>query len=254
MDIKTIIESLHPLEQKAVGHLKSCSTLSDLVVASGLSEVEAMRAMQWLENKGVLKITAEVKEVIKLSENGKLYLSKGLPERRFLESVKDKELMLADIMKVAELSKEELNACIGLLKKKAAMNYAHGNISITEQGKKILSKEWLEESFLKKVESGEVAVSDLSPEEKFSYDIFLKRKDIVNPVLLKTKRFVLTSFGEELCSSKITIGETEDRLTPEMLKSGEWKDKTFRRYDVGINVPNVNRGKRHFVNQSVDYI
>jgi len=254
MDIKTIIESLHPLEQKAVGHLKECKTLSELVVASGLSEVEAMRALQWLENKGVLKIKTDVREVIKLSENGRLYLKKGLPERRFLESVKEKELMLADIMKVADLSKEELNACIGLLKKKAAIEFAHGNISITNQGCRVLEKEWLEETFLKKIEGGEVGVSELMPEEKFAFDIFVKRKDIVEPVVIKTKRYSLTQFGEELCSSDVKIGETVDRLTPEMLKTGEWKGKTFRRYDVTINVPKISRGKRHFVNQAVDYI
>ena len=254
MDIQTIIDSLHPLERRAVPFLKECTTLKELEQKSSLSEVEAMRALQWLENKGILKIETEIKELIKLSENGILYLEKGLPERRFLESVKEKELMLADIMKVASLSKEELNACIGLLKKKAAIDFAHGNISITDQGKQVLEKEWLEETFLKKIKENEVTVDSLSPEEKFAYDIFMKRKDIVLPMLQKTKKYALTQFGEELCSSEIQMGETVDSLTPEMLKSGEWKDKTFRRYDVSINVPGVGRGKKHFVNQPVDYI
>ena len=38
-----------------------------------------------------------------------------------------------------------------------------------------------------------------------------------------------------------------------MIKDGSWKDKTFRRYDVKINVPKVSRGKRHCVNQATDY-
>ena len=38
-----------------------------------------------------------------------------------------------------------------------------------------------------------------------------------------------------------------------MLKSGRWKGKTFRRYDVQINVPQISGGKRHFVNQALEY-
>ena len=39
-----------------------------------------------------------------------------------------------------------------------------------------------------------------------------------------------------------------------MLKSGSWKNKNFRHYDVEINVPEISGGKRHFVNQAVNYI
>ena len=212
-----------------------------------------MRAMQWLENKQALKISTEVREVVRLDANGEAYLKDGLPERRFLDSVKDKELLLADIAKKASLSKEELNACIGLLKKKAAIDFAHGNISITEHGKKILSKEWLEESLLKKIGSSSVTVDSLAPEERFAFDIFMKRKGIIIPVVEKTKSYELTDLGRQLASADISASDSIDRLTPAMLRDGSWKGKKFRRYDVSINVPKVFRGKRHFVNQATDY-
>ena len=39
-----------------------------------------------------------------------------------------------------------------------------------------------------------------------------------------------------------------------MLKNSTWKGKTFRQYDVEINVPTIYPGKRHFTNQAIDYV
>jgi phenylalanyl-tRNA synthetase alpha chain len=254
MEVEKLVESLHPLERKAVPFLKQCDNLKDLMQLSGMSDAEAMRALQWLENKGVLKIQAEVKESIQLDTNGRIYLEKGLPERRFLEAVKTKLLTMKALGEAASLSQEEVSVCLGLLKGKAAITFEKGIISITDSGKKILSKEWLEESFLKKVAGGTVSPSDLSPEERFAFDIFKKRKEIVRTDIEKIKRFGLTELGNNLASADISPTETVDRVTSSMLKDGSWKSKSFRRYDVNINVPKVYGGKRHFENQAVDYI
>jgi len=36
-------------------------------------------------------------------------------------------------------------------------------------------------------------------------------------------------------------------------KDSLWKGKKFRRYDLTSPVPSINGGKRHFVNQAIDY-
>jgi phenylalanyl-tRNA synthetase alpha chain len=253
MDIDKLVESLHPLERRAAPFLDKCITLKDLMHQSGMSEAEAMRALQWLENKDVLKITAEVNETLQLDVNGKEYLEKGLPERRFLQGLKQKILPIGQITKETGLSQEEVTVCLGLLKSKAAIDIDKGVVSITDNGKKALDKEWLEESFLKKISSSKILPSDLSPEEKFAYDIFRKRKDIIKTDIEKVKRFELTDLGRQLAKQDMEPREFVDRLTHDMLKDGSWKGKGFRRYDVNINVPKIWRGKRHFVNQATDY-
>lgn len=253
MDIAKIVESLHPLERKVLPFLDKCSTLKELMKHSGLSEAEAMRTLQWLENKQVLKISSDTDETIKLDSNGEEYLKKGLPERRFLEAVKSKILSIPAIGREASLSPEEVTVCIGLLKGKAAIEIENGLISITDQGKKIISKTWLEEAFLKKVSTGSVKPSELSPEEKFAFDIFKKRKDIIKTDVEKIKRFELTDIGKELPKKTVELKDIVDRVRQDMLKDGSWKSKGFRRYDVSINVPKIYRGKRHFVNQATEY-
>ncbi|MFC1741927.1 phenylalanine--tRNA ligase subunit alpha [Nanoarchaeota archaeon] len=253
MDIQQIIESLHPLERKVVPVLKDTSNLKEVMAQTSLSDAEAMRALQWLENKGALKIISEVKETLRLDSNGKEYLEKGLPERRFLKALESSPLKMNELGDVASLSKQEVSVCLGTLKSKAAITIDQGTVSITEQGKAALSKEWLEEGFLKKASEGNISPDELSPEDKFAYDGLTKRKEILKTDIEKIKRFELTELGNELTQADIGSTELIDRLTPDMLKDGSWKDKTFRRYDVKINVPKVLRGKRHFVNQATDY-
>jgi len=89
MDIQTLIEGLHPLERKVVPFLISVASLSELAKKSGLQEVEAMRALQWLENKKVLKIIDQDKETIVWDTNGRDYAKKGLPEKKIVASSKN---------------------------------------------------------------------------------------------------------------------------------------------------------------------
>jgi hypothetical protein len=153
MDIKKIAQNLHPLERKVAPFLEVYNDLKSLVKETKLKEVEVMRALQWLSNKGIVKINETEKDYIELGKNGKTYSEKGLPERRFLNAIKNFPLSVKEILAKAELHESEVNICIGTLKKKAAIDIKKDRdliISITEPGKKLLSKQTLEEKFLQK--------------------------------------------------------------------------------------------------------
>src|SRR3989344_8623643 len=85
--MQKFLETLHPLERTILPCLKDNVSLSDLIKLSHLSEVEVMRALQWLENKEILKIEIEEKELISLDENGYIYVKNGLPERQLLNAL-----------------------------------------------------------------------------------------------------------------------------------------------------------------------
>ena len=251
-DIKQLLGSLHPLERKTLPKLKEGITLGELVVETGLKEIEVMRALQWMENKGILKISQELKEVINLDTNGINYKEKGLPERRFLEQIKDKkEARVSDIV----IPKDELNIAIGALRKKAAIDLRkdqNGNLmaSITEQGKNLIQKESFEEIFLKKLP---MEVSKLTPEEKFAYDSLIKRKEIIKADVVKLRTVNMTDIGLRLSKEKISSNFI-DTITADMLKEGSWKGKDFRSYDIKINVPKVFAGKKQHYRAFIDDI
>lgn len=252
-DIKKLVESLHPLERKVLPALISCSSISDIISKTNLKEVEVMRALQWLENKGLAKIKKELKEIINVDKFGKEYLEKGLPEKRILEALKNEDIHMKDVVKKSGINPGEFNSCLGVLKKKAAIDIDGKILKITDPGQKFLEKESLEEQLLKKVNSKEIELKSLSPEEKFAFDNLSKRKQIVKPVILKLVSAELTEKGKKASKEKIDENSV-DRLTPQMLKTGVWKGKNFRRYDVKINVPEISGGKRHFVSQAIEYI
>ena len=252
-NIKELIKTLHPLERRVVPLLKSSSIFSEIVKKSGLNDVEVMRALQWLQNKGVLKIKEDVKEVLVLGENGKKALKTGLPEKIFLSKIKIKAKLLDKIKQETGLSDQEINACIGLLKGKAAIHIGKGMVvSIKDNGKRLLESSSLEEKLLKKISEQGGDVSKLKEEEKFAFDNLKKRKDMLKPVIKKEWHTILTDIGKKLATSTLGADKTIEKLTPAMLKSGSWKNKEFRAYDVNINVPRINRGKRHFVNQAIE--
>ncbi|MBU1199038.1 MAG: phenylalanine--tRNA ligase subunit alpha [Nanoarchaeota archaeon] len=252
-EVKDIIKTLHPLERKVVPLLKQSSVFSEILKKSGLKDVEVMRALQWLQGKEVLKIKEDVKEVLTLGDNGKQALEKGLPEKVFLDTIKNKAVSLDKLRNENVLEMQELNACIGILKGKVAINIGAGRIiSITDHGKQLLESSSLEEKLLKKISKEEVDISGLSDEEKFAFQNLKKRKDMIKPVLKKDWFIILSDTGKKLVTSNLGSEKTIEQLTPGMLKNSSWKKKEFRSYDVKINVPKINRGKRHFVNQAIE--
>jgi len=254
MNADKLVETLHILERKTLAVLKEKDNLKSIVKASGLSEIEVMRALQWLSNKDLIKLDETAKELVFLDKNGEKYLKEGLPEKRLLKAITG-EISIDEAAKKAGLEKEEINICIGTLKQKAAIDIKKDKgifLSLTDNGKKLLEKESLEEQLLKK--RFPLSLEELKPEERFAFDNLIKRKQILKKDIIKEKFAELTSQGKEAQKNLGKVSETIDKLTPAIIKSGDWKNKKLRRYDIKINVPKISGGKTHFVNQVVDYI
>ena len=107
MEIKKLAESLNPSERKVVKVLDNFNSFNDVVKVTGLMDVEVMRALQWLQNKNVIKINEEQKDLVFLDDNGNKYLKDGLPEKRFLDAVKNSS-SISEIQKKTNLSNEEI--------------------------------------------------------------------------------------------------------------------------------------------------
>lgn len=245
-DIKELIKTLHPLERRIIPLLRHTSVFSELVKKSGLKDVEVMRALQWLQSKEVLKIKEDVKEVLRLGKNGMKALERGLPEKAFLTSIKNKAKLLSKIKEETSLTEQEVNACIGLLKSKAAIHIGKGMvISINDNGRKLLERGSLEEKLLKRISEGEIETAKLRDEERFAFENLRKRKDMLKQVLKKEWFIILSDLGKKLVTSNLGSVRSIEKLTPAMLKTGSWRNKEFRGYDINAKVPKVYGGKRH---------
>jgi len=255
-DHQEIAESLSHVERAALPCIESGgSSVPELVRQTKLQEIEVLRALQWLSNKGLITVTEQISEQATLGANGEKYRTEGLPERRLLKALTDGPSSMAEAAALGGLDKDEINICLGILRQKAAVSIDKKGseiiLTITPQGSKLLGKEMLEEQFLSK--KFPVDIKTLQPEEQYAFDQLKKRREIIHVDIIKHRSAQLTELGRQVTHHKSTKQLTET-LTTQMLKGGSWKDKSFRRYDVGSAVPAISGGRRHFERQAIDYI
>ncbi|HIG98485.1 TPA: phenylalanine--tRNA ligase subunit alpha [Candidatus Woesearchaeota archaeon] len=239
-----IAGSLHRLERAVLPHLEKHSAVSDIIAASRMQEVEVMRALNWLQNKGLVKVTEAIEELVVLGENGKAYAKTKMPEMRFLNTVKNKPLPLAEIKKAAGLNDDEIGANIGSLMRMKAIEdvaAAEKTFRITETGKKLSDGGTPAQRFLSR--KFPLKVNELSPEEKALVSELKKRKDVIREDVVKNRTAALTGPGKEAARKSLTSAQTVDQLTPEMLATGSWEKASFRPYNLATQAPRAFFGK-----------
>jgi phenylalanyl-tRNA synthetase alpha chain len=247
-----ILASLHPLELKVIPHLKDGITLSEIVAKAGMQEVEAMRALQWLENKKAVSLENLNHTEVLLDENGKKAIAHGLPEMRFIEALRKGAKTNSDISKTAKLNPQEYGVSVGLLKKDGLLDIEKDNtLKLIGEGGELQKRMEEAVEFLKKLPRDAAKLSKKEQEvlkglkERKQYIIIKERKDRI---------IKLTELGVALAKTDVKKLDFAERLTADDLKTGAWKDKKYRSYDVSINVPRIPMGKEHFVQEAIDYI
>ncbi len=253
MNAKKIADSLHPLERKVIIYLKESKNIKELSSITGLKTVEVMRAIQWLKNKRLVETEENKKDIVKIDENGKEYLKKGLPERIFLNTIGLKTVTLKDIEKKTKLDKNEISASIGILRRRNiiyAIKKKELEISLTDEGRKYLTTELPEEKFLKKLP---ISIDELNEEDKKTLNEMKRRNKIIKIETEKEKRVNLTELGQEVLKTGFE-DNIINKVTPKVLLTREWTKKKFRRYDIQAQVPNAYFGRRHFVNKAIEYV
>ena len=152
MDIKELVKRLHPLERKILPFLKDCDTLPELVKNSELQEAQVMKGLQFLEEKEALKIKVKESKKIVLADKAVKY--KELPERRVINTLSDGGRTLREVKEKTGLSDTEVNACVGLLRRKNAIEVARDKeltIKLTNAGKTLVDKRTPEEELFSRL-------------------------------------------------------------------------------------------------------
>ncbi|MAG77566.1 MAG: phenylalanine--tRNA ligase subunit alpha [Colwelliaceae bacterium] len=245
-NIKDIIDKLSPIERKIIPFLGL--PLPEISEKSGLDITTTLRALKFLQNKGIIKITAKTQSIIDLGTNGIYYKKNHLPERRLLIFLEENQSpTLLDARSQAKLSDNEFKAALGALKKKALIDLRNGRI-LLRANKAEISKKSLEEQFL---ESLPTQKSSLPPEMLHAFESLKNRKEIIEIKEQKTLSFEVTELGILLSKQKIDANLIEE-VTPTLIKTWN-RGKKFRKYDISSQLPQIYGGRKHFVNQAIEY-
>jgi len=246
-----IIESLSQIERQILPYLKE-KDFDKMIKDSKIDKTSGLRALQFLSNKNLVKLKQKNGRIIDLGVNGINYIKIGLPERKLLNILceQKKAIEISEATKSAKLSDNEIMAAIGVLKTKKMLDIKNGKLIVSEKACKSIIK-FPEEIFLEALPINE---EELNSEQRKTLINLQKRKQIIEIKDTMEIEIEVTSLGKTIIEkAKEMKDEYIEIITPEVLKNEEWKTKKFRRYDIKSDLPKIYGGKRHFVNQAIDY-
>ncbi len=198
-----------------------------LAKVTGLKIENALQAAFMLSEKGFIKIDEEVQKIYSLTVEGEEYAREGLPERRAIIHVTGSgdTTPIEDMRAV--LGKDSSGIAIGWLKKKGWVKIEKGVLSSSG-----LPPKGDDELILEKLIEGS-PISETAPIEVL--DKLIKR-NLITLEESKDRIISITKSGDDFAAK---IGEEEtteyvNQLTSDMLKTGSWRGKSFRAYDVNL--------------------
>ena len=203
---------------------------------SNLGEKETMSAASWLRSKGLVKISESSTKFYFTNEEGKRYAEQGLPERRAVEWLNQAgESLLSEL----PLHNDESKVVIGWLKRKK-----FAELKKTDEGLKLIPTGNVDET------SDEPLLVSLSKssisEREIDQDALnlLKGRQLLNVKEEVERTFSLTDEGNNFSLETLDENLIGD-ITPDLIQSGEWKDRSFQRYGVQDKVEASNFSTLH---------
>ncbi|RZN62743.1 MAG: phenylalanine--tRNA ligase subunit alpha [Methanonatronarchaeia archaeon] len=243
MDLRSHeISVLEVLQELGSGSPSEIAGDGDIDVSS------VMRAGLELEEKGLVEIEEESQELYKIGSEGQRLLEEGFPEDKILGLVDQGISSLSEIS--SRIDRSELNIGLGWIRDKGLGEIDSGEIKLLEGGYERLEKQKPdEEKVLQVLADGEphqqTELKDIvdSPEEVLSE--LMSREQAVEKLEKTSRTLTITSEGRRAVEGGLKEESYIHRLTPELIASGDWKEREFRRYDVTADTKPVYPGKRH---------
>ncbi|WP_456421274.1 phenylalanine--tRNA ligase subunit alpha [Thermococcus sp.] len=218
------------------------ASFEELLNATGLEQVAVMRAVLGLQAKGLAKLHERKERVVKLTETGRRYAEIGLPEWRALKLLRERKKVTLDDLKEV-LSDDELKPIVGLLRKEgwASVRKEDGKLVLEVTEKGLNAEERPIDKALKLLaERGSVPVKEI---ENLVPVKELKRRKIGEEDSVTERTVEITPEGEKL-APKVELKREVSILTPELIKSGKWREVEFRKFDIKAPVRRIYPGKK----------
>jgi len=227
--------------------------VDQIVETSGLAHAAIMRAALSLKAVKLTRIYEQKQTMITLNEEGKHHARRGLPERRLISSLirLGGEASIDSVVKDAGLEKRFLTIALGWLHRKG-----WATIKKRERVLKTLKEPLIgiDEKLLSLLdEKGPLIIEELSRELQNAISV-LKRRKLVEIDEKILRELELTETGWELVRQGIEMVEEISQLTPELIRTGRWREVKLRHFNVAVPGPVVYPGKIHPVQQIIQKV
>lgn len=253
MELKDEIMELSAQECRtlsALGKLGYEAEVKEVQDLEDLSQSAVMRSALSLEDKEFLEISREARDEIFVTDEGKEYLRKSLPERKLLEVLAEEDLLYVDsLSENVDIPEEKIGISIGWLKRKgwAEVGSEKGEkiLRITEEGSKALDEKGKDELLLEKFMETESLFADEIPEDLNDEISVLESRSLLRVRSRPSHRLSLTEKGKKALDYDLKAEEEVSVLSSELIKTGKWREAELRDYNVTSSGPSVYPGKEH---------
>ncbi len=247
MDVQSLVKNLHPLEVRVLLAYKEGVELTSQKLQKEIDykEGHANQAFSWLVGKELACVVRrEEHTFFELTDVGKSYAQDGLPAERIFNYVKDNgEKSLPEIASALNIENKDVGSAFGQLSKEGALRMSPEKKAVYE-GKDLPQSLATARSILKKAIDAQDSVLDMDALTKDELDVMstmakkrgasdsafriLERETVVHALLPAA-----TEVARALEKAGVT-GSEIGSLTPSMLEKGEWKNSTFRGYNISV--------------------
>lgn len=230
----------------ALEKLEGKGRIDQIIEVSDLDHAAVMRASLSLTAKKLTKIHEKKQTKITLNAEGRHHAERGLPERRLIKSLikMGGEAPVQDVVKDAALEKRFLTIALGWL-------HQNGWASVEKKGRVLKAQVdqtpplGADEGILSLLyKKGWAVAEELSGETQRAVQV-LKRRKLVEVEEETLRELELTEYGWKLIKKGITVTEEVSQLTPEIIRTGKWREIKLRRFNVKAPGPVAYPGKVH---------
>jgi phenylalanyl-tRNA synthetase alpha chain len=228
---------------KTLQELGGKASSANIVEKSQLADSAVARAILTLSNQGLVR-----QEIVRLTElrpteEGKVCVERGLPERRVVDQFKPgDEMPIAAAVKNAGLGPEFIPIVTGWLSRKkwGTLEKKDGIVQVRVDEKPAKDPD---EKLVEKVGLAGVLLEELPEDLQASAQRLLKRS-ILEAKPRNDHLVEITGPGVQALPTLDALREVSS-LTGEMITSGEWAQVKLRSYNVSSQVPPLRPGKYH---------
>ncbi len=236
------------------------SSVSINEVASRLStDVNSlMRGIAELENMGLLMINRRSLRILELTDEGRRYLEIGLPEVRLLRVLLNCgcKPVINEVPNIAknlgiDITTNEVNYAISVLARLGVLRVNKGVIELIDGNKYVEVNN--RQNVLNMIKS--VAYESEIPKELNQLIQEFLRRGIVR--VKERSELILTAtdkardlFMKGLIKTSMVI----TALTPELIRSGDWRNVIIKRFDLSIPPPQAPIVTKHFFAEFLKFV
>ncbi|MFW9846014.1 MAG: phenylalanine--tRNA ligase subunit alpha [Candidatus Thorarchaeota archaeon] len=216
---------------------------SEIAVKLNEKEERIVSILNSLSQRELIELSTIETASYSLTEEGLEYAENGLPEVRLFSAVSELggKAKLEDATSKGEISRDKQGIAMSWSRKNGWLGISKENGTTVLETKVGNIQEPLE-NLLKILRDG---VSNVPDELKDSLKVSMERS-LVSARIAKSFKAEISAEHRSLAEEMLGVDVSGIMdLTPDMLASGSWRNKSFRPYNVELEPARINYGKKH---------